>query len=267
MLDFLRHAPTIRLAAFLGVFAVLAAWEVLAPRRRTSLGRRARWPANLGVVALNAVVVRLLFPAAAAGAAMFAERRGLGLLHLAGAPPWLALVASVVALDLVVYAQHWLFHRVPVLWRLHRVHHADVDFDVTTGLRFHPLEIVASMLIKMAAIVALGAPPLAALVFEVLLNASAMFEHANVRLGARADRLLRLVLVTPDMHRVHHSVEIDETHSNFGFNVSLWDRLFRTYRASPRAGHDDMLIGLPLFREPREAGLPRLLTQPFREGP
>jgi sterol desaturase/sphingolipid hydroxylase (fatty acid hydroxylase superfamily) len=216
------------------------------------------------VVALNALVVRLLFPAAAAGAALAAEVHGWGLLHVAPVPGWLGLVVSVVALDLVVYAQHLVFHRVPWLWRLHRVHHSDVDFDVTTGLRFHPLEIVASMLVKMAAIVALGAPALAALVFEVVLNASSMFEHANVRLPAWSDRLLRALIVTPDVHRVHHSTEVDETNSNYGFNLSIWDRLFRTYRAEPRAGQDGVVIGLPIFRARREARIDRLLTQPFR---
>ncbi len=266
MHDTVAHEPAIRLAAFLGVFALLAAWEVAAPRRVRTLGRRDRWPANLGVVALNAVAVRLLFPAAAAGAAVAAERHGWGLLNAVAVPRGLAIVASVVALDLVVYAQHWLFHRVPLLWRLHRVHHADVDFDVSTGLRFHPMEIVASMLVKMAALVALGAPPAAALAFEVVLNASSMFEHANVRLAPGVDRLLRALVVTPDMHRVHHSTEPRETHSNFGFNVSLWDRLFGTYRAEPLAGHDAMRIGLPIFRDRREARLDRLLSQPFREG-
>jgi sterol desaturase/sphingolipid hydroxylase (fatty acid hydroxylase superfamily) len=197
--------------------------------------------------------------------ALFAQAQGWGLFNTYAVPAWAAIAASIVALDLAIYLQHVLFHAVPALWRLHRVHHADLDFDVTTGARFHPLEIVLSMLIKFAAIAVLGAPAVAVLVFEVLLNALAMFNHANVRIPAPIDRALRVVLVTPDMHRVHHSIEGDETDSNFGFNLSLWDRLFGTYRAGPRAGHEAMTIGIREFRDPGQcATLPGMLAIPFR---
>jgi sterol desaturase/sphingolipid hydroxylase (fatty acid hydroxylase superfamily) len=257
--------PGLRLAAFFGVLVAMAAWEYLAPRRALSLPRRTRWPANLGIVALNTALLRLAFPAAAVGAALFAQANGWGLLNHFALPGWAALIAGIVLLDLAIYLQHVLFHAVPALWRLHRVHHADLDIDVTTGARFHPVEILLSMLIKFAVIAALGVPPEAVLLFEVLLNATSMFNHANVRIPERVERALRAVVVTPDMHRVHHSVDRDETNSNFGFNLSLWDRLFGTYRAQPRAGHAGMQIGIPDFREPGDcAALPGMLALPFR---
>ena len=236
----------------------------MAPRRPTHIGRRARWPANLGIVALNAVLVRLLLPTTAVALAMAGEREGWGLLHHVDLPGWLALVLAVVALDLVVYLQHVMVHAVPVLWRLHRVHHADLHFDVTTGARFHPIEILLSMLIKFAAIGVIGPSPEAVVVFEVLLNATAMFNHGNVRLPERLDRVLRLLVVTPDMHRVHHSIEDDETNSNFGFNLPWWDRLFGTYRDQPRGGHDGMTVGIRGFRDSqRVSRLPGMLALPF----
>jgi sterol desaturase/sphingolipid hydroxylase (fatty acid hydroxylase superfamily) len=256
--------PVIRLSAFAGAFAIVAAAEALLPRRRPSLSRRQRWPSNLGVVVLDSLVLRLLFPTAAVGMALAAEANGWGLLQIAGAPLWLSVPLAVVLLDLAIYGQHVLFHAVPPLWRLHRMHHADLDFDVTTGLRFHPLEIVLSMLIKLAVIGALGAPALAVLIFEVLLNASSMFNHANLRLPDSVDRRLRLLFVTPDMHRVHHSSIPAETNSNFGFNLPWWDRLFGTYRAQPAAGHAGMTIGLIQFRDPQELRLHRMLLQPLR---
>ncbi|MEQ9642737.1 MAG: sterol desaturase family protein [Alphaproteobacteria bacterium] len=256
--------PAIRLAAFVGVFVAMAIWELLAPRRRLSLRRRQRWPANLGIVLLNTVVLRLLLPTAAVGVAMIGEQRGWGLLGAWALPGWAAIIASLLVLDLVVYLQHVLFHAVPGLWRLHRMHHADQDFDVTTGARFHPVEIVLSMAIKLAVVVALGAPAIAVLVFEILLNGTAMFNHGNVRLPAGLDRALRWVVVTPDMHRVHHSVVPKETNSNFGFNLPWWDRLLGTYRAQPAAGHLGMTIGLPVFRGPDEQRLHRMLVQPLR---
>ncbi|MBI1942358.1 MAG: sterol desaturase family protein [Betaproteobacteria bacterium] len=243
----------------------MAAWEIAAPRRALTVSKSARWTANLGIVVLNSVIVRLLFPAAAVGVALYAEAHGWGLFNAYALPAWVAIVASVVALDLAIYLQHVLFHAVPALWRLHRMHHADLDFDVTTGARFHPLEIVLSMLIKLAAIAALGAPAAAVLAFEILLNALSMFNHGNVRIPERVDLLLRRVVVTPDMHRVHHSIERDETDSNFGFNLSLWDRLFGTYRQQPRAGHEAMTIGIPGFRDPGDcASLAGMLAIPFR---
>jgi sterol desaturase/sphingolipid hydroxylase (fatty acid hydroxylase superfamily) len=256
--------PTIRLAFFLGVFAAMAGLEALLPRRERSVSRWIRWPSNLGIVAVNTVLLRILFPTAAVGLALLGEARGWGLLNALALPSWLSLVLAVLLLDLVIYLQHVMFHAVPALWRLHRMHHADLDFDVTTGARFHPIEILLSMGLKLAAVAALGAPALAVLVFEVLLNATAMFNHANLRIPGALDRVLRWVIVTPDMHRVHHSVVPRETNSNFGFNLPWWDRLLGTYRAQPAAGHQAMTIGLEQFRAPRELWLDRMLVQPFR---
>jgi sterol desaturase/sphingolipid hydroxylase (fatty acid hydroxylase superfamily) len=257
--------PYIRLAFFLGLFAVFALWETAAPRRQRSLGRRQRWPSNLAIVALNTALVRLAFPVTAVGFALVCEQRGWGLLNWLDLPHWLAVALAVVLLDLAIYVQHVLFHAVPVLWRLHRMHHADLDIDVTTGARFHTVEIAASMAIKLATIAALGPPAMGVLVFEILLNATSMFNHANIRLPQTVDRLLRWFVVTPDMHRVHHSILRHETDSNFGFNMPWWDRLFGTYRAQPEAGHDGMTIGISKFRDPREEWLDRMLTQPFRD--
>jgi sterol desaturase/sphingolipid hydroxylase (fatty acid hydroxylase superfamily) len=262
----LDHEPLIRLAAFAGVLALVAGLEAWFPRRHRVAGRWLRWPNNLGIVALNTIVLRLVFPTAAVGVALAMEGRGVGLLPWLGLPAPLATLLAVVLLDLAIYLQHVMFHAVPTLWRLHRMHHADLDIDVTTGLRFHPVEILLSMVIKLGVVVALGAPALAVLLFEVLLNATSMFNHANLRLPGWLDRPLRLVLVTPDMHRVHHSVVPRETNSNFGFSLALWDRLFGTYRAQPEAGHDGMSIGIGQFRTPRELWLDRMLTQPVRRG-
>jgi sterol desaturase/sphingolipid hydroxylase (fatty acid hydroxylase superfamily) len=262
----LAHEPVLRLAAFAAVLAAMAFWEALAPRRARSLSRRGRWPANLGIVVLNTAVVRVLFPAAAVGMALSAEANGWGLLHRYDVPAWAAVVAGIVLLDLAIYLQHVMFHAVPALWRLHRMHHADLDIDVTTGARFHPVEIVLSMLVKFAVIAALGVPAAAVLLFEVLLNATSMFNHANVRIPRAVEPALRWLLVTPDMHRVHHSIERDETNSNFGFNLSLWDRLFGTYRAQPRAGHEAMTIGIPDFRDAAECStLAGMLAIPFHQ--
>jgi sterol desaturase/sphingolipid hydroxylase (fatty acid hydroxylase superfamily) len=252
----------VRLGAFLGVFATMAIWEAAAPRRTLAIGRRARWPGNLGLVVIDAALLRLIHPATAVGAAVFAETHGWGLFNAWPVSGAVAIAASVVVLDLAIYVQHVLFHAVPVLWRLHRVHHADLDFDVTTGTRFHPVEIVLSLGIKMAVVMLLGAPAAAVLVFEVLLNATSMFNHGNVRMPIAADRLLRLVVVTPDMHRVHHSIRPEETNSNFGFSLPWWDWVFGTYRDQPRAGHERMTIGIEQFRDPRELRLDRLLIQP-----
>jgi sterol desaturase/sphingolipid hydroxylase (fatty acid hydroxylase superfamily) len=261
----LGNAPFIRLLAFAGIFAAMAAWEVLAPRREQRLARGSRWPSNIVIVALDTVLVRLVFPVTAVGVALIAEARGWGLLHAFGVPMWVSVPAAVIALDLAIYLQHVLFHAVPALWRLHRMHHADLEVDVTTGARFHPIEILLSMGLKLGVVVALGAPAVAVLMFEVLLNATSMFNHSNVRMPARLDRLLRWIVVTPDMHRVHHSIAARETNSNFGFNLPWWDRLFGTYRAQPAAGHDAMTLGIEQFRDPAEQRLDRMLTQPFRE--
>ncbi|MBK8754361.1 MAG: sterol desaturase family protein [Candidatus Competibacteraceae bacterium] len=259
----LHYEPIIRLGGFATMLALMMLWEWRQPRRVLNLRRTQRWPANLGIIVVDSVVVRLVFPVLAVGVAGLAEARGWGLFHRLPAPFWLAGIASLLLLDLAIYAQHVLFHKAPLLWRLHRMHHSDLDFDVTTALRFHPLEIVLSMLIKLGVVVALGAPPVVVMLFEVILNATAMFNHGNVHLPERLDRGLRWLLVTPDMHRVHHSIYPEETNSNFGFNLPWWDRLFGTYREQPGAGHIGMIIGLEFFRDQRATGLMDLLLQPF----
>ncbi len=259
----LANEATIRLSFFISVFAAMALWELAAPRRRLATSKIARWAGNLGIVVINTLVLRLLFPVLAVGVAAAAESRGWGLFNLVEAPFWLAVPASVILLDLAIYLQHVMFHAVPALWRLHMMHHADLDFDVTTGIRFHPVEIVLSMAIKLLVVAALGPPALAVLVFEVLLNASSMFNHGNVRLPPALDRRLRLLVVTPDMHRVHHSVVAAETNSNFGFNLPWWDRLFGTYRDQPAAGHEGMTIGLGHLRDPARLTFRGMLALPF----
>jgi sterol desaturase/sphingolipid hydroxylase (fatty acid hydroxylase superfamily) len=262
--DFLLgQEPAIRFALSVAVFALVASSEALFPRRVQQIGRLVRWPNNLGLVALNTVLVRLLLPTAAVGLAVIAEARGWGLLNTIALPAWLALPLAVLVLDLAIYLQHRLFHAVPALWRLHRMHHADLEFDVTTGLRFHPVEIALSMGIKFVVIAALGPSALAVLIFEVLLNATSLFNHGNVALSGGVDRVLRWIVVTPDMHRVHHSVHREETNSNFGFNLPWWDRLLGTYRAQPRDGHNDMTIGIAQFRTPQDLRLDRMLIQPL----
>ncbi len=259
----LANEPAIRLVFFLGIFAAMIVWEFVAPRRARSVSRWIRWPSNLGIVALNTLTLRILVPVAAVGLAVLCEDRGWGLLNAFSLPSWLAIVVSVVVLDLAIYLQHVMVHAVPALWRLHRMHHADLDFDVTTGARFHPVEILLSMGIKLAVVAALGPPVIAVLIFEVLLNATSMFNHGNVRIAPKVDGVLRLFIVTPDMHRVHHSILSRETNSNFGFNLPWWDRLFGTYTAQPADGHDGMTIGIEQFRTPREQWLDRMLIQPF----
>jgi sterol desaturase/sphingolipid hydroxylase (fatty acid hydroxylase superfamily) len=226
--------------------------------------RRRRWPSNLAITTLNAVLVRLFLPAGVFGFALEAEKRGWGLMNIVAIPQVFAIAIAFVLLDLAIYLQHVMFHAVPALWRVHRMHHADLDFDVTTGNRFHPLEILLSLGLKLAIVAVLGPPAVAVLVFEVALNATSMFNHSNLRISESIDRGLRLLLVTPDMHRVHHSVAVNETNSNFGFNLPWWDRLFGTYLAQPEAGHEHMTIGIDLFREPGELRLQRMLLQPFR---
>ncbi|HEY3073729.1 MAG TPA: sterol desaturase family protein [Burkholderiales bacterium] len=257
----------VRLAAFSAVFAAVALWELAAPRRRPVFSRRERWPHNLGLLLVDAIVLRVLAPGAAVAVALLARERGWGFLNLLALAPALAFVVAVVLLDLVIYFQHVMFHAVPTLWRLHRVHHADLEFDLTTGTRFHPIEILISIVIKCSAVAVIGASPAAVLVFEVLLNATAMFNHANASLPRAVDRWLRWLLVTPDMHRLHHSIEYDESSSNFGFNLPWWDRLFGTYRAQPRLGHDAMTIGVDAFRSADDLRLDQLLIQPFRNTP
>lgn len=258
------YETTIRLGAFFGIFSVMALWELLAPRRVLTQSKSARWMNNIALVIVNTVVVRIVFPTAAIGVAAYATEQQWGLFNQVNSPAWLAVIVSVVLLDGLIYMQHVMFHAVPAFWRLHRVHHADMDFDVTTGARFHTIEIVLSMLIKFAAILLLGPPLAAVVIFEVLLNATSMFNHSNVRLPLGLDRVLRVFIVTPDMHRVHHSHYAHETNSNFGFSLSLWDRLFGTYRAQPDDGHENMVIGIDTFRDSKQCiPLYRLLLMPF----
>jgi sterol desaturase/sphingolipid hydroxylase (fatty acid hydroxylase superfamily) len=257
------NEATIRLGGFIAVLIAMALWEAASPRRPRSYSRFRRWPSNLAVVALNTALVRILLPATAVALAALGAQRGWGLFNNLTLPSWTTVVASIILLDAAIYLQHVMFHAVPALWRVHRMHHTDLDFDVTTGARFHPIEIVLSMLIKFAAVVTLGAPALGVLVFEVLLNATSMFNHGNVGLPRRLDRYLRWLVVTPDMHRVHHSIVVDETNSNFGFNLPWWDRLLGTYRDQPAAGHAGMTIGIEQFRAARELRLDRMLWQPF----
>lgn len=261
----LQNEVPLRVGFFFGILALMALWEVLAPRRALSVAKSLRWANNLGLVFLNTALLRLVFPAAAVGFAALAHARGWGLFNYYEVGFWLPLIASVVLLDFIIWLQHVMVHAIPLLWRLHRVHHADPDYDVTTGSRFHPIEIFLSMGIKFAAILLLGPPVVAVVVFEILLNATAMFNHANVRLPATVDRILRWFLVTPDMHRVHHSVEDDEANSNFGFNLPWWDRIFGTYRDQPRGGHEGMRIGIRSYREIKDVSrLGGMLLLPFR---
>jgi len=260
----LQNEMVIRLGFFFGIFGIMAIWEVVAPRRALTVSKAVRWVNNLGLVFFNSLVLRLIFPAAAVGMAVFASEQGWGLFNYYEVSPVVAVVVSVVAMDFVIYLQHVMVHAVPVLWRLHRVHHADLDFDVTTGARFHTIEIILSMLIKFATIAVLGPPVVAVVIFEVILNATAMFNHSNVYLPLGLDRVLRLFVVTPDMHRVHHSVIRREHDSNYGFNLSVWDRLFGTYTPQPEKGHDGMTIGLTPYQSEDPTRLGWSLLLPFR---
>jgi len=259
-----RNEVAIRLGFFFGIFAIMTLWEFAAPRRDLTVSKTVRWANNLSLVFLNSFVLSLIFPAAAVGIAIFADQQGWGLFNYRAFPFTVAVFASVVVMDFTIYLQHVMFHAVPVLWRLHRVHHADPDFDVTTGTRFHTIEIMLSMLIKFAVVILLGPPVVAVVIFEVLLNASSMFNHGNVRLPKSIDRWLRWIVVTPDMHRVHHSVNDDEANSNFGFSLPWWDRLCGTYRDQPREGHEGMTIGIHYYRDPKTVSwLPGMLVLPF----
>lgn len=254
----------IRLGAFLGIFALMALWEVFSPMRGLVASRLRRWGTNWGISALDSVMVKLLFGAAAAGAAVDAAASGVGLFNGLDWPLWLEILIVFVILDFAIWLQHVLSHKIPILWRLHRVHHADRDIDVTTAIRFHPFEIAFSMAVKIGLVYALGAPWEAVVLFEVVLNGAAMFNHANVRLPVRVDRWLRLAVVTPDMHRVHHSVERREHDANYGFNLSLWDRLFGTYVDQPAGGHEGMIIGLSDMQNDGPTRLGWSLVLPFR---
>jgi len=259
---------TVRLGAFVAIFAAMALYELWSPRLEREEMRGAlksrRWRTNLAIVVLSSICLRIVFPAAAVGTALYAEAQGYGLLRVIGVDPVIAGLIAFIILDFAVWLEHVVSHKWPLLWRIHRMHHSDQGFDLTTALRFHPLEIVLSMLWKAVIIIALGAPAVAVLIFEIVLNGMAMFNHANARLPLRLDRILRTVIVTPDMHRVHHSVVRRETNSNYGFNFSFWDRLFATYIEQPEAGHDKMRIGLQDYDGPKTSRLGWALILPFR---
>lgn len=259
------HEALIRFCIFAIVLAIMAAAEVWAPARARHFPRRKRWPLNLAITIFNSAMLRFAFPLLAVGVALWAEVRGLGLFTWLGLPGWARFAAGLLILDLTIYAQHLVMHRVPILWRFHRVHHTDRDVDVTTALRFHPGEIALSMGLKMGFVVAFSIPASAVVVFEVILNAMAMFNHANIHLPRRLEPIVRALLVTPDMHRIHHSTQRTETDSNYGFNLSLWDRVFGTYCANPSQAN--FVIGLSAYQnaEPNNARFAFLL--PFQKGP
>jgi sterol desaturase/sphingolipid hydroxylase (fatty acid hydroxylase superfamily) len=263
----LSHEPAIRFGFFIGILALMGFWEWIAPRRPYRTSKKSRWSSNLGIVLIDSLALRLISPVTAVYVASLNASSRSGLLMQSGLPDWLALFIGVMFLDFIIYLQHAMFHAFPIFWRLHMMHHTDLDFDTTTGVRFHPLEILLSMGIKIAAVFVLGIAPLAVVLFEILLNATSLFNHGNVRLPQPIDRVLRLFVVTPEMHRVHHSVIIRETNSNFGFNLPWWDRLLGTYRSAPASGHEGMTIGLSHFRDPGELTLPRLLILPFTGNP
>ena len=266
-IDFIyQNESPIRLVAFLSGFTILAFWEWATPKRALSQIKLNRWLSNFSLTVCGTFVVRIIIPTAAIGVAYLVEKQHLGFANQFDIPFWIKVIVTFILLDLVIYFQHVMFHVLPVLWRFHRVHHSDLDFDVTTGLRFHPLEILLSIVIKLVAIVALGAPVLAVILFEVILNLMSMFSHSNIYLNKTFERVLRWFIVTPDMHRVHHSVLENETNSNFAFNISLWDRIFATYLAKPREGQNGMTIGLDEFRESKWQGLKGLIIMPFATG-
>lgn len=265
MESILSNEGLIRLSVFVGVLVGMMLLEALLPRRKRELGRGVRWTSNLGIVVIDTVIARLLIPIPPVAAALWAAENGVGVLHGMDLPMPLIVAGCVIFLDLAIYVQHVMFHKIPIFWRLHRMHHADTEIDATTGIRFHPIEIVLSLLIKIAIVLAFGIPAVAVIIFEVILNASAMFNHANMRLTLGVDRILRVLIVTPDFHRVHHSWHPDETDSNYGFSLTIWDRIFDTYRPQPRDGHDGMTIGLKDFREEKHRGIIGLLMMPFRQ--
>lgn len=263
MHDILGVEPQLRLGIFFSVLILMALWEILLPRRKQSASKTTRWISNLGITFLNGMILRVVFPLLAVGLAAICRENGWGVLNIFDIP-WLpGLIASIVVLDMIIYFQHILFHMVPALWRLHRMHHTDPELDVTSGARFHPFEIILSMVIKLSAIMVIGPTPEAVMIFEIVLNASAMFNHGNVYLNLKADHILRYLIVTPDMHRIHHSIIQKETNSNFGFFLSWWDRLMGTYRRDPEAGHVNMTIGIGEFLGDQGIKLHWLLIQPF----
>jgi sterol desaturase/sphingolipid hydroxylase (fatty acid hydroxylase superfamily) len=258
-----KYGSVIRLGFFFGILIAMFLWELIAPRRPLTTSKIARWFSNLGLVLMDSIVVRLVFPPALVGAALLAQQREWGLFNQFELSYLLKIFFSVLILDLAIYLQHAMFHSIPLFWRLHMVHHSDMDIDITTGVRFHPIEILLSMGIKMVVVVLIGAPPASVLIFEIILNGTSMFNHGNVRYPQQIDFFLRLIVVTPEMHRVHHSTIRWETNSNLGFSFPWWDRLFGTYRPQPAKGHLEMTIGLDQYKEPQKLTLPWLIVLPF----
>ena len=265
MTALLEHEGFIRMASFIGVFTLMAILELQLPRKKKTVSKRKRWLTNIGLIITDSVMIRILLPTAAVGVASYAEHNNWGILSLSSAPAWFEIILAIILLDALIYAQHVASHKIPFLWRFHKVHHVDRDLDVTSGFRFHPVEILLSMLFKFICIITLGVPAIAVMLFEVLLNASAMFNHSNVRIPSPLDITLRKVVVTPDMHRVHHSVIQTETDSNYGFFLSIWDKLFKTYRAQPKLGHDNMLLGLTEHQTEQPSSLLWCLLLPFHK--
>ena len=265
MSDFvLNHEASLRMGVFISILLLMMGVEALFPRKNRALGRTHRWVSNLLIVIIDSIFVRLLFPIVAVGVAALSVKNGWGLLNLTPLPDWLEIVVALILLDMAIYWQHVAFHRIPFFWSFHKVHHVDRDIDVTTGLRFHPIEIVFSLAYKLAVVLVLGAPVLAVILFEIILNGCAMFNHSNVKLPLSVDRVLRRFIVTPDMHRVHHSIHMHETNSNYGFSLSLWDRIFKSYIDQPKAGHDDMVIGLEEHQTKAPASLSWSLLLPIK---
>jgi len=254
----------IRMSIALSLFAILIAWERLRPRRKLGLSRRQRWPVNLGLAAFNIAVMRLTIGGLAYAAAVYAAERHFGLLNLLQAPSWLAVAVSLLVLDFAIYLQHIASHRWTWFWRLHRVHHTDLEFDATTAVRFHPLELMVSMIYKMLVIILLGAHPSAVIAFEIILNGAALFNHSNIDIPEAWDKKLRWLIVTPDMHRIHHSTVPAETDSNYGFSISCWDRLCRTYTSQPKSPQTEMAIGLKPYRNTKELTFSKLLLLPWK---
>ena len=260
----LQNETYVRLTFFFGILTIIAVWEFFSPRRKLNESKLLRWVNNLGLVVFNSFISKLVFPIAAVGIAHEAANSDWGILHYLPISYWQGVFISIILLDLVIYIQHVMFHSLPLLWRLHRVHHADLDYDVTTGARFHTIEILLSMIIKFIAIVLIGAPATGVIMFEIILNGMAMFNHGNIRLPSKIDSFIRTIFVTPDMHRVHHSILADETNSNFGFNLSIWDKTFGTYKKEPDKGHENMTIGIDLYRDRKECTfITGMLMMPF----
>ncbi len=258
-----QYEGYIRLGAFLGILALLAIWEISSPKRKLLELRRFRWFSNIGLVVISSLLIRFIIPTAAVGVAIYAEKAQLGFLNHSDFPFYIHFIIAFVLMDLSIYFQHVMFHALPMFWRFHRVHHSDLDCDVTTGLRFHPFEIIISIIFKFVVIISVGVPVIAVVLFEIILNAASMFTHSNIRIPQFIEPLVRWFIVTPDMHRIHHSMEENETNSNFGFFISAWDRLFGTYIAYPEKGHEKMEIGLSFFREPKWQNLRWLIYLPF----